>query len=299
MKHVTKLSLILAAAVGATLTGSSALAQYRVGNDGRSHDANNRLGSGGINQSGMGPPASPYQIGNEIVTGQVTGGRQFRGFVPYSDPNVFHGTTAGSLSDNFIRQSSAAPYGGVNQNNAQQVTTFYGSARASAVPPGFVQQSAGGGFVPGPAAVREPNDFRLGQTLNIPTAILPHPGQLVLPGPVDPNTQTSSVITASPLYGVRQWNMGNEADQNFLFGANPANLSGARMDPATLQHMRAELEQQASLDNTVGGEDTGNGNGNGNATGNQQNGGANGPNGAGRNGGRPTGAMPTPYDSPE
>src|SRR4051812_32225410 len=114
MKHVSKLGLILAAAVGATLTGSAATAQYRVGNDGRAHDANNRIGSGGINQSGMGPPVNPYQIGNEIVTGQVTGGRQFRGFVPYSDPNVFHGITAGGLSDSFIRQSSGAPYGGVN-----------------------------------------------------------------------------------------------------------------------------------------------------------------------------------------
>src|SRR3954449_12814386 len=122
---IGRLNWVLAAAVSAALA-SSALAQYRVGSDGRSHDANNRIGSGGINdaQATQAGPVNPYQLNNNIVTGQVTGGRQFRGFVPYSDPNVFHGTTAGSLSDNFIRQSSAAPYGGVNQNNAQQVTTF-------------------------------------------------------------------------------------------------------------------------------------------------------------------------------
>jgi hypothetical protein len=261
MMTISRLRWVLMAAVsaGVASTAATAMAQYRVGSDGRSHDANNRIGSGGINDAQATPagPVNQYQLNNSIVTGQVTGGRQFRGFVPYSDPNVFHGITAGSLSDNFIKQSSGASYGGINQNNAQQVTQFYGSDRATAVPPGFVQQGQGGGFVPAPAVVREPNDFRLGETLNVPTALLPQPGQLVLPGPVDPNTQTSSVITASPLYGVRQWNMGSEADQNFLFGASPANLQGARMDPAALQHMREELTQSALTDQTAGGEDVG------------------------------------------
>jgi hypothetical protein len=297
MMKCTRLRWILAAAASAALAGTagSAMAQYRVGSDGRSRDANNRIGSGGINDAQATPagPVNPYQLNNQIVTGQVTGGRQFRGFVPYSDPNVFHGITAGSLSDDFIKQSSGAPYGGVNQNNAQQVQPFYGQDRATALPQGFVQQQPGGGFVPAPEVTRQPNDLRLGETLNIPTTILPQPGQLVLPGPVDPNTQTSSVITASPLYGVRQWNLGDQADQNFLYGANPANVMGARMDPAMLQHMREELAQSALTDQT-GGEEAGTGTA---ANGTNQ---AGGPNARGaKAGANGAGAMPTPFDAPQ
>src|SRR3954454_3687303 len=78
---------ILSAAV-AIAVSSLAIAQYRTGNDGRALDANNRVGSGGLNGGGS---SSPYaingnQIGNDLVTGNITAGRGFRGLVPYTAP---------------------------------------------------------------------------------------------------------------------------------------------------------------------------------------------------------------------
>lgn len=226
-------------------------AQYRVGSDGRALDANNRIGSGGINEGSSAGQQVPYgYLGNNIVTGNITAGREFRGFVPYSNPTAFRGPTAGGLSDRFIRNSTGVPYGGISQNNAQVVQPFYGISNAAPPPPGFVQQSlSSGAYVPAPSISPTPSDMRLGRPLEPLTPTLPQPGQLVLPGPVDPNTQTSSLITASPLYGVRQWKLGDKTDQEFiennLLGAG---TGGLKIDPAMLEQLRRELRQ------TVGGE---------------------------------------------
>jgi len=250
MKSAKKVRRMLGLAVAVTLGGLVAgqtLGQYRVGDDGRALDANNRVGSGGLNEGGARMPYGYGALGNNIVTGNVTGGREFRGFVPYTDPRAFRGPTAGGLSDRFIRQSSGAPFGGVPNNNAQVVQPFYGDSRAVPPPPGFVEQAPGtSGYIPAPQITRQPNDLRLGQTLDIPTTALPQPGQLYLPGPVDPSTQTSSLITASPLYGVRQWDMSEQANQDFLrgdFAAGTTLLNGVRVDAAMLQQMRRELQQ--------------------------------------------------------
>lgn len=263
MRQSKKWQWVLAAAVSVTLAGS-ALAQYRVGNDGRALDANNRIGSGGANTGGVSNSgANAYGgLGNNIIYGNVTRGLEFRGDVPYGDPRAFRGTTAGGLSDRFIRSSSGAGFGGVSQNNAQVAQQFYGESRAVAPPAGTVQQGIGtSGYVPAPTLTRQPGDFRLGDVIGTSTTILPQPGQLVLPGPVDPNTQTSSVITASPLYGVRQWNLGNEADQTFLNNnMGEGTISASRLDPVTLQRLRDELAQPVPTDQpeaTEGGQDGG------------------------------------------
>ena len=53
--------------------------------------------------------SGPGSIGNQIVTGNVTAGQQFRGFVPYSDPFAFRGDTRRQQLDRFIRQSAGVP----------------------------------------------------------------------------------------------------------------------------------------------------------------------------------------------
>ena len=119
-------------------------------------------------------------------------------------PFAFRRTTAGTLSDSFVRRSLGITTGGVSSFNAEQVKPFYGDARAvAAPPPGFVQQSPSGGYVPAPLMSREPGDFRLGQINPVNTAdiVLPHPATSFA-GPVDPSTQNPTVITASPLYGI-------------------------------------------------------------------------------------------------
>src|SRR5687767_6310592 len=85
-------SAALAAVASLALT-SGAFAQGRVGNDGRALDANNRIGSGGMNAAPI-PPHVPSVTGNQIVTGNVSQGREFRGRVPYSSQYEFRGTTA-------------------------------------------------------------------------------------------------------------------------------------------------------------------------------------------------------------
>src|SRR5882672_1241105 len=89
---------ILATAAGAVLfTSAFAIAQQRVGNDGRALDANPRIDSGGYNSGGI--PGNMVVNGNQIVTGNVTGGAQFRGFVPYTDAREFRGNVGGQDFD--------------------------------------------------------------------------------------------------------------------------------------------------------------------------------------------------------
>lgn len=222
---------------------SSTSAQYRVDN-GNARDANNRLGSGGYNGGGS---TSPYAVnGNNIVTGNVTGGREFRGFVPYTDPGAFRGTTAGVGVDQFVRQSAGVPIGTYGNNNAQNVLPFYGDARAAPPPPGFVQQAAGQpGYVPGLPPTRTNGDLRLGNPFETIQITQPRPGQLILPGPVDASQQPT-VITASPLYGVRQWKFGDQADEQFLQNYTDV-YNGRRtsqFDTQTMERMRNEISQQ-------------------------------------------------------
>ena len=73
------------------------------------------------------------------------------------------------------------------------------------------------GYVPAPLNdQRVGSDLRLGDTTDLPsTTMLPAPGQTTLPGPVDPSAG-QTLIMASSLYGVRPFNSGNVADQQFV-----------------------------------------------------------------------------------
>lgn len=238
-------TLLSIAAMTAALTISSSAthAQYRVGNDGRALDANNRLGSGGFNKD-PGVGRAPRVDGNQIVTGNVTGGKEFRGPVGYTDPGAFRGATGDTISDRFIRSSSAAPINGVSQNNANNTNAFYGSSRAVAPPPGYMQQGYSGAYVPAPAPVQTRNDQRLGAVISTPQTLLPPPGDLFLPGPVDP-TAGATMISASPLYGVRQWRSDDAEQQQFVdrFSADQRSLDGdgQRIDPNLIKQYQDEI----------------------------------------------------------
>lgn len=248
---------------------SIALAQFQVGTNGQARDANNRIGANGLNE----PTSTGVRVnGNQIVTGNVTGGQQFRGFVPYTDPGAFRGVTAGQNVDNFVRQSAGVPIGVYNNNNAQNVVPFYGDARAVAPPAGTVPIAQG---VPGSVGVAEPlfaqplsNDLRLTNPYDALLSQQTRPGELMLPGPVDPKTQDLTVITATPLYGIRQWRMGDQNDQQFL--SNFTDLYANRraqtqLDANTINRMRSELQQEPNDTNTGNAADA---NANGNANGN-------------------------------
>ncbi len=255
MRNTRRIGWVLATAVAAvSFVGSSASAQQRVGGDGRALDANNRVGSGGINEGGGGGPLGPGQIGNQIVTGNVTAGQQFRGFVPYSDPFSFRAPVGGTGVDRFVRDSAGVPIrgGGVvglnNNASALNVRPFYGESTTATRPPGFVDVPGAQGFLPVSRLSRDAGDLRLGRPFDVPQPTTPQPGQLILPGPLNPDTQQPTVITASPLYGVRQWNFSEQLDQEFLQGLSQPASQRARLDERTLQRLRDELNRDARPD---------------------------------------------------
>jgi tetratricopeptide (TPR) repeat protein len=85
----------------------------------------------------------------------------------------------------------------------------------------------------------------LGALLDQPTSALPGPGELMLPGAVDPSTNTQTYFVASELFGVKQFNLGSTSDQ-FLLG-NSSNLqqriylNQLQLDPREMEQMRQEL----------------------------------------------------------
>jgi len=227
----------LLAAVIAGGTGLAAIpvwAQVQIVNDGRAMDANTRAGSGGFNDArqfgpNVGLPSQNY------VTGNVTAGQHFRDTVPYGDPRAFRGPTAGQRTDAFVRQSAGVPIPGMGPSNAQAARPFYGESRAVPPPPGFVQQGFSGGYVPAPRVEPLPSDLRAGRPFD---DRMPAAGGVMMPGPVTGMDPT--MVTASPLYGVRQWQVGDTGMPDTY-----TNLLGERarggLDPATIQRMRDEL----------------------------------------------------------
>lgn len=203
---INRASSILAASAVFALAATSALAQVRHQNNGRAMDANTRVGSGGFNDRREHRDAVS---GNNIVTGNVTGGREFRGSAGYYDEREFRGETAGESSDRFVRGSAGVPVRGAPSNPMLNPQPFYGESRAVRPPEGFREQGNTGGYTPAPAQTRAPGDWRLGAVYDQPQErdrVMGDPGangQLMLNGPVDANGNPT-VITASPLFGVRR-----------------------------------------------------------------------------------------------
>ncbi len=250
MKSKTRAILIAAVLAGpvAVFTSSqSAWAQYRV-NNGGALDANNRIGSGGVNEA---RPSNTIN-GNDIVTGNVTAGREFRGNVGYTAAGAFHGNIGVNTSDRFIARSSSA-----YDPNASAVRPFYGQSFGAPPPQGYVSTpgsvNASGQYIASQPLDRSPGDLRLGQVTDFNSSTnLPRPGEFSLPGQVD-SGNSQSLITASPLYGVR-------ADQGDV-ASDPSNATpgfatfnrnkiggGKKLDDRTIQHMRDELRKNVVSD---------------------------------------------------
>jgi len=253
MSKLLKIGCLWAAVAAVPVLGfvSSASAQYRLGYDGKANEANNRVGSGGNNPSKEGQAVN----GNDIVTGNVTGGIEFRGHTNIRNPREFRGPSPGGMIDDFIKGSSS-----VDPNapgSSYRVETFYGGARTVQAPPGFTPApiSTGTGAYtppPDPAAMsvgtinRPIGDARLGAVnLAQPQIQLPPQGTLMMPGPVDP-TAGQQYITATPLTGIRQMAasdidaMGTRTDTQY----NPSR-SGS-LSPTQIADMQKQLNDVAS-----------------------------------------------------
>ena len=248
MNSIAKRTILLAAVAAVPLFGftAGALAQARLNADGHALDASNRVGSGGRNPNDSDLRTPPQVSGNDIVTGNVTGGRQFRGRVDYTDPRAFRGNTSDRHLDNFVRQSS-----GPDLRLADSVQPFYGAGRGVAPPPGFQQTDIGSGTYlrVGQTVNRYPGDQRLGDiNLAQPQIALPQPGELLLPGPVDP-TRGQMYITASPLTGIQQFGPNDRVGTITNTQYNPVTN---QLDSQSIQRMREEMNREAGLSATPG-----------------------------------------------
>ena len=154
---------ILTAAVVATLVGVGAAgAQIQVDTSNVA-DANTRVGSGGFNR----PVSNPFdaRLADDIVYGNVTGGRGFRDVVS-PDPTEFRGVTAGGIVSDFVRDSS-----GISAFNANTTQRFLGEDRG-VTPPAreFVELPGVGGYVPDRTPrFRAFNETRLGDVAPVAT----------------------------------------------------------------------------------------------------------------------------------
>lgn len=153
---------LIAAAV--SFVAGAASAQYRVDNS-ATNDASNRIGSGGYNQPGI-YGARGTNGGNLIVTGNVSGGRDFRGSLGYTSATSFRGNLGSGDFDRFygnsvgVGQIRAAP-ASVYANQATNVQPYFGPGQTVQRPAGFVQDGTTGGFVPAQPRVVQPNDARM------------------------------------------------------------------------------------------------------------------------------------------
>jgi hypothetical protein len=105
MAMTRRLCLVLASIAAATFVASPAhevSAQDALGG-GNALDQNPRIGSGGHN---TGQPLNPYAGRNRIITGEVLGGREFRGRVGYGAPNDFRGAVGSNDIYRFQRDSA-------------------------------------------------------------------------------------------------------------------------------------------------------------------------------------------------
>jgi len=175
----------------------AAWGQYRIGNDGRALDASNQVGSGGYNQPvrRSGVQVTP----DDIVYGNVTAGREFRGRINTFDPREFRGRTGGAGADQFVRNTAGVPLPSAPRTDLSVPQPFLGESRAVQPPAEFSRVGFAGGYIPSDTAMRIEQDSRIGAPLRTRRV----DGALTLPGGLDAQQQPT-VLSGSPLYGIRQ-----------------------------------------------------------------------------------------------
>ncbi|HZL38513.1 MAG TPA: hypothetical protein VFC78_24600 [Tepidisphaeraceae bacterium] len=208
LERTNRILLMAATAAISTLAFSRpASAQYPANQDGHANDANNRVGSGGINTRGNIPTGV---TSNDIVYGNVTGGRGFSGPVRSGDPGAFRHLVPGAGIDNFVKNSSGSPIGAAPADlNTPQ--PYYGTSRFAPPPAGALPEGFNGGYVGG--AMQSPSSFAAslnnGQLGGLQSRTDSR-DELLLNANVNPYGYpgvagyNQAGVSASPLFGIRQ-----------------------------------------------------------------------------------------------
>lgn len=244
---------VLAAAVALVpIVGSQAArAQYATGN-GHALDANNQVGSGGINSA---VNNGPLVTQNDIIYNNVTGGRGFEGRVPETDPLAFRGTLPGANVDAFTAGSSGVPTAYSPQFSLSQPRPFYADSRGVAPPQGSVVLGFNGSAIGTDLTTGNPYastpgldalaSQRLGSTNIVGVtgapSLLSMPGS---PGSSDPTMQAA--LLGSPLYGVRissSLQQDNDLVVNpDVAAGTPTPLAPSSLDDAQLEQIRQQMQ---------------------------------------------------------
>jgi len=259
-KHADRriLTLAIAGALPLLALTLSADAQVATGNNGRALDANNRVGSGGIN----GPGGSGIAGGvtqNQIIYGNVTGGKGFTGPLGERDPGAFFGPTSGGISDRFIASSSGAPQPYQPSIDLSKPQPFYGSDRFASAPLGSVRVGFTGAYLGTNAPADSPlmqnplmaplseQSQQLGQltVLGTKTTVSGNEyGEQLFQASLE-NGAMQSTFSGSPLYGIQSMQGGLEdntlglSDSNGQVGPN----SRFQFQNAEERRMQSELQQ--------------------------------------------------------
>ena len=252
----------LAAATTAVVAGlisfsGSAFGQQRVGSDGRARDASNLVGSNGYNGGANGNSLYSNLVNNSIVSGDITGGKAFRGNLAFEDPTAFHGNLPGTNISNFVAQSSGATTSGVLTDNANQTRIYLGDNRGVNAPSNFIAVGNNGGYIQSPSVAGSNfSDGRLGDPAAVPTGSV-DPQSLYLPAGTEAGGGRSSYVTASPLYGVKKLDAAQQSNGSSSFG-NQVNSSainntalGAPLDDSAQTRLQA-LNEGFNADLTPG-----------------------------------------------
>ena len=252
MKTNARTKWILLAAIAAVPVAgltAPAGAQYQNEQRGNALDANRRIGDDRNYDTHRSfrldnrIQSIQQPTGNQIITGNVTGNRQFRGPAGYVSEREFRGGTASDVSDNFIRSSAGTAGASRRITDYNVGVPFYPGGRTVQPPPGFTSLPAlGGGYVPSAAV-----DNRVDRG-----SITPRGGSTIL-SPQQPmgalGSEQNQVITASPLLGVQQVPY---STQPGLYGTGVYGPRVGTLDEATVERMRNELRTGGSPESGSG-----------------------------------------------
>jgi hypothetical protein len=208
MKSNTLTIRLLATAVAVSLMGGAVLAQQPSGESGRALDANPGINSGGVNNV---QGRIDYRLRNDLITGNVVGGDEFRGEIGYSAPGEFLGVLESDALFGFRRQSFFSAPSNYNLAPMQQPIIGFGASvyrSYTTVPATRIEDalSSGVGIAPESGAFRLYRPGTIGGGTPLLSTQLPlealQPGD-TLGRILQPDGRTLE-ITASPLLGIRQ-----------------------------------------------------------------------------------------------
>jgi len=247
-----------ALAITPVLASRVGYAQYAANNGGgHALDANNGVGSGGYN----GSVNNGSQVtGNDIVYGNVTGGRGLTGSLREIDPLAFRGTLPGQGVDDFVAGSNGAPTPYSPAFSLSQPRAFYGESRGVAPPIGTVLLGSSGAAIGtsltpanpySPSATSSQNELagiRAGSTNIIGVPGGSTNSLLSLPGAEDSSyANMQSVLAGSPLTGLKYTTGADAAAINdSLNNPTPGGLAPSSIDANTLNTFRAQLQNSTS-----------------------------------------------------